>query len=831
MKVDNKRIVVGLFFSLVLAACGGSDSNNTESPPLPPQPPQQENKAPTVNAGGDQSILEGSVVSLSGSGEDSDGSLVLYSWVQVKGTTVVIDNASSLSASFVAPNVDTDEELEFMLTVTDNDGATTSDSMIIVVTDKQPNIATVKDFANLLMLLDNETLSLDVISNDTVSDNSSLELISVSEAKFGEVSIVDNQLFYAPVANSIGTDLITYQVSDGSETAQGVASITVVQYVTIAGYAIDDPISDAQIKIYSTANPDKYNIHYADGNGYYITGLPLYSPDEIIMVEAQGVESNNQEHVLLTSIIGTAQQLVDNSQLTDAGRKFVTEDNMPSARISHISTATEALITTLNDNKPVINAAELATFESLYDPNKMLEMAVVVQMFADDGFILPDGVINTRDFLSQQNDDKYMAFVNANSARIDEKKDSVQQDRNPLKVKLPKRYTFWGENIDGLFPNAAEFHFNDDGTGIKVTVRGAFDFIYTKTLRSINITYDTPIPDIKFTLTGNNYFAENREEYGLTEEDIIPVESYITNEEIYVYGDRATVDCVLLSRTRLITSKTYPKLSRIIRPEDPAKVLYFFEDSGLSSKELDFELLALSNVLPMVDIHEDSYSFQLDLVKFNQDNTVSTEVLSINKSYSVKNDSIIIEYRDENRTTQKISHINGEGSALFKTEVFINGVLDRVVITEPNVSRLTSYFADHFSPSMGLAIAGYPLKYQYMFNEDDKVRRVFQSGWRLINDNTIQLQYIKLDNLGGVEFVVEDYTLVKVDDINYQLTPNGHGGMPRTWRLVSDSLLDFPSSSNLVKQLKILETFESDFGLGYKNRVITLWFGLDMAVE
>jgi len=76
------------------------------------------------------------MVSLVGSGSDSDGSITTYMWQQTSGTTVTLNDANMATAFFAAPNVTGSEDLEFRLTVTDNGGATGSDLVDVTVNDQ-----------------------------------------------------------------------------------------------------------------------------------------------------------------------------------------------------------------------------------------------------------------------------------------------------------------------------------------------------------------------------------------------------------------------------------------------------------------------------------------------------------------------------------------------------------------------------------------------------------------------------------------------------------------------------------------------------------------------
>ncbi len=89
--------------------------------------------APVVSAGNDQTVTSGSNVTLRGSATDADGDTLTYSWRQISGNTVAINNANVANASFAAPNVDADARFEFEFTVRDSKGLTGQDRVIITV--------------------------------------------------------------------------------------------------------------------------------------------------------------------------------------------------------------------------------------------------------------------------------------------------------------------------------------------------------------------------------------------------------------------------------------------------------------------------------------------------------------------------------------------------------------------------------------------------------------------------------------------------------------------------------------------------------------------------
>jgi subtilisin family serine protease len=92
--------------------------------------------APLAAAGPDQVVLPGASVTLDGSASaDFNGTIASFAWTQIAGPTVMLTGADTAHPSFTAPA--SSATLTFLLTVTDNDGNTGTDSVSVIV-DRPP---------------------------------------------------------------------------------------------------------------------------------------------------------------------------------------------------------------------------------------------------------------------------------------------------------------------------------------------------------------------------------------------------------------------------------------------------------------------------------------------------------------------------------------------------------------------------------------------------------------------------------------------------------------------------------------------------------------------
>ncbi len=151
-----------------IATAGGSTNVIIEEPTIPvyfsTNCSSTSNQAPVANAGVNQTItLPTSSVTLSGSGSDADGTISSYGWVKLSGPssgTITSPSSASTTVTGLAQGT-----YQFVLTVTDNGGATGKDTVDIVV--QQNSTVTTTSFTSLKLFPNpaQNTTMLEVTTN------------------------------------------------------------------------------------------------------------------------------------------------------------------------------------------------------------------------------------------------------------------------------------------------------------------------------------------------------------------------------------------------------------------------------------------------------------------------------------------------------------------------------------------------------------------------------------------------------------------------------------------------------------------------------------------
>lgn len=196
------------------------------------------NRIPTAAAGADQSVEGPASVSLDGSAsKDSDGTITSYVWSQVSGTAVTLANGNAAVASFDVVEVTQQETLTFNLTVTDNEGATSTDTVVVTVNPKDTGPVNTAPVAVVTAPSEVNAGDVVVVDASASSDADQDTLAFTWDVPAGINATVQGALvsFVAAEYTQDTTLNFSVTVSDGTETSVAATSINVLKKTTGGG--------------------------------------------------------------------------------------------------------------------------------------------------------------------------------------------------------------------------------------------------------------------------------------------------------------------------------------------------------------------------------------------------------------------------------------------------------------------------------------------------------------------------------------------------------------------------------------------------------------------
>lgn len=232
----SSRVIFACLFCIGLASCGGG-GEPAGSGNLPD--PGNNNTPPTANAGSDVSARSDTSVFLNAFGSaDTDGTILTYSWSQLSGVAVTLENANTPTPFFTTPIVNSDTPLTFRVTVTDDDAASSSDDVTVTIV---ANIFPVADAGSDR----SAAASSQVVLDGSASSDSDGSIAGFAWSQTGgpPVTLADAEQaiasFTIPATVTVGAQL-TFQLTVTDDHG---ASATDDMVVTISTNA--DPVADA----------------------------------------------------------------------------------------------------------------------------------------------------------------------------------------------------------------------------------------------------------------------------------------------------------------------------------------------------------------------------------------------------------------------------------------------------------------------------------------------------------------------------------------------------------------------------------------------------------
>ena len=221
-----KGVLLSSILVFGLSACGGSGSDSGTQDPV-----QVQNSSPVSNAGSDQNIATGSVVTLNGAASsDADGDILSYQWSLISvpsGSAATLNNITGASLTFTA-----DIDGSYIAQLTVNDGTENSAPDTVTIVASTANSAPVANAGTDQNVISSTIVNLDgSSSSDADGDGLSYAWSFISKPA-GSTATFDNAQFVNPsfTADIEGSYVISLVVNDGLESsASDTVQVEVIQ--------------------------------------------------------------------------------------------------------------------------------------------------------------------------------------------------------------------------------------------------------------------------------------------------------------------------------------------------------------------------------------------------------------------------------------------------------------------------------------------------------------------------------------------------------------------------------------------------------------------------
>ncbi len=195
------------------------------------------NNPPTANAGSDQTVFRNESVTVSGTWTDPEGAADNpYSWSwDLDGDAIADDSGSANYGDTIARTTDfgVDGIATLTFSVTDKNGATSSDTVDITVVNRAP-------IANDQSVSTDEDTDLPITLTASDEDGDPLTYSVLTLPTNGTLSGIAPNLTYTPNPDFFGPDSFTFQVNDGLANSNTATVSITVNPVNDPPIAVDD---------------------------------------------------------------------------------------------------------------------------------------------------------------------------------------------------------------------------------------------------------------------------------------------------------------------------------------------------------------------------------------------------------------------------------------------------------------------------------------------------------------------------------------------------------------------------------------------------------------
>uniref|UniRef100_UPI00105F3287 Lcl domain-containing protein n=1 Tax=Paraglaciecola marina TaxID=2500157 RepID=UPI00105F3287 len=224
------------------------------------------NDLPTVSTGVDQLVEENTEVALTSLANDVDGTVTSYSWVQSSGNAVDIVNSNQSIATFNSGQVDDEETLSFVVTVIDNEGGTSSDSIQISIANN--DLEPYSELQNAISVYENFPVIFNALATDD-SDSALSFFWDLSDSSI-EVTGKDSQSlgFTSPNVEVETSINVSLEVEDILEQVSLFSSTLTIQPLNLSLHKVNLELNSEGLEdVFFDPNTSNYLTYQVSNSG------------------------------------------------------------------------------------------------------------------------------------------------------------------------------------------------------------------------------------------------------------------------------------------------------------------------------------------------------------------------------------------------------------------------------------------------------------------------------------------------------------------------------------------------------------------------------------
>ncbi|MFT3666495.1 Ig-like domain-containing protein [Piscinibacter sp.] len=416
----------------------------------------------------------------------------------------------------------------------------------------------------------NGQATIDILANDSVS-RGVLTLESVSAPAHGHAAIVGGKLVYTPSTGYFGTDAVGYvaRAAEGGATASATVSLTVSAQLQLQGSASGASLAGATVTAHVGANSFATT---SDAQGAYSLNISSADPNDVVTLAATGRDA--QAAVRLAAALGDMATL---ARQADSGGK-IESTRAPALNLSHLSTASFAMVMEANGGEAPATQALLDTLSSILSPQRIVDLATAIELVADHGVALPAGAADTLALVMNPSSSQLLEdFLDAQTGGANAMRfTSVQADvlagnspsgAPPLAVSGPQSLAYFTGNgqsgIDVLY-----VVYRPDGSATVVRRMGAGEATWTVSAGAMTLTMQQPYsyPELVFNPISGTLDSTRVDITGYRLEQVVGSSS-VGDVLVHEFGTRTMLDGSAAGQV-----EPFATAGRLCRSVDLAKV-------------------------------------------------------------------------------------------------------------------------------------------------------------------------------------------------------------------------------------------------------------------